>query len=85
MVYTGGQWLFSTPLIPSTTPYYQDTANNGYTVASSNTTGNIVGGITGGYYTINSGELIYFATQTGNIYSAPCNYSVTMLVNGVGI
>ena len=84
MVYTGGQWLFLNPLVPSTTPYNQNTANNGYTVASSNTTGNIVGGITGGYYTINSGELIYFATQTGNIYYAPCNYSVVMTVNGVG-
>lgn len=84
MVYTGGQWLFSVPNVPSLAPYNQNTANNGYTVSSSNTTGNIVGGITGGYYTINSGELIYFATQTGNIYYAPCNYSVTMLVNGVG-
>ena len=84
MVYTGGQWLFMNPLIPSTTPYNQNTANNGYTVSSCNTTGNIVGGITGGYYTINSGELIYFATQTGNIYYAPCNYSVVMTVNGVG-
>jgi hypothetical protein len=84
MVYTGGQWLFSVPNVPSLAPYNQNTANNGYTVSSSNTTGNIVGGITGGYYTINSGELIYFATQTGNIYYAPCNYSVVFSVNGVG-
>ena len=84
MVYTGGQWLFSVPNVPSLAPYNQNTANNGYTVSSSNTTGNIVGGITGGFYTINSGELIYFATQTGNIYYAPCNYSVVFSVSGVG-
>jgi hypothetical protein len=84
MVYTGGQWLFSIPNVPSLAPYNQNTANNGYTVSSSNITGNIVGGITGGYYTINSGELIYFATQTGNIYYAPCYYSVVFSVNGVG-
>jgi len=87
MVYTGGQWLFLDTNVPTTGPYQQETGapfNNGYTHARSSTTGNIVGGITSGQYTINSGELIYFANQLANIYYAPCNYSVTMLVNGVG-
>jgi hypothetical protein len=86
LVFTGGQWQFLNSIVPTTNDYNQNTANNGLTFAGSNTTGNIVGGIVGGFYSLNTlgNELGYYVATLEDVYNAPCNYSVSMLVNGVG-
>ena len=45
-----------------------------------------LGGIVGGFYSLNTlgNELGYYVATLEDVYNAPCNYSVTMLVNGVG-